>query len=190
MATIENNAFEIERRCIQLKFNTNMPGGGTLGYDGNPNNVVNGNTDGETLVYNVAQGSTFLQSSGEWWFKKSLPNTWVEIGGATNVASNVVTHDIPSGNTQEFYSLDLGNNKSFEWVVDTTNLGTGGTSLSKLSSLYNDPDMFSNEYSFLGDNMDMAIDITASGTDCVFEITNNEASTLTCSVKVEAMNAL
>lgn len=190
MASIENNAFEIERRCIQLKFNTNMPGGGTLGYDENPNNVVNGANNGETLIYNVAQGSTFLQSNGKWWFKKSLPNNWIEIGGATNVASNVVSHDIPSGNTQQFYSLDLGNNKSFEWVVDTTNLGTNSTSLSKLSSLYSDPDMFSNEYSFLGEDMAMDINITASGTNCVFEITNNEASTINCAVKVEAMNEL
>jgi len=190
MASIENNAFEIERRCIQLKFNTNMPGGGTLGYDSDPNGVTNGANSGETLIYNVAQGSTFLQSNGKWWFKKALPNNWIEIGGATNVASNVVTHDIPAGNTQQFYSLDLSNNKSFEWVVDTTNLGTDATSLSKLSSLYSDPNVFSNEYSFLGENMEMVIDITAAAGNCVFEITNNEAETIRCSVKVEALNEL
>jgi len=190
MASIDDNAFEIERRSIQLKYNTNMPSGGTLGWDNCPNDVSNGNTDGETLIYNVALGATFLQSNGKWWFKKSLPNTWIEIGGSTSVASNVVTKNIAAGNTEEFYSLDLSNNTSFEWVADTTNSGTGGNSLSKLSSLYHNSAMTSNEYSFLGENIDMDITITASGTNCIFEITNNEASTITSSVKVEAMNAL
>jgi len=188
MATIESNAFEIERRSIQLKFNTNMPGGGTLGYDGDPNSVTNGATLGQTLIYNVAMGATFLQSNGSWWFKKSLPNTWIQIGGATSVASNVVTYTIPAGNTQQFYSLDLGNNKVFEWVVDTE--ATSGNSLSKLSSLYNNAAITFNEYSFLGEDVDMDINITASGTNCLFTITNNEASAITCSVKVEALNEL
>lgn len=188
MASIDGNAFEIERRSIQLKFNTNMPDDTTLGYDGNPNSVTNGATDGQTLIYNVAQGATFMQSNGTWWFKKSLPNTWIEIGGATNVASNVVTHTIPAGQTQQFYSLDLSNNQSFEWVVDTT--AAGGNSLSKLASLYNNSQMSFNEYSVLGEDVAMDINITASGTDCIFQITNNEASSITCSVKVEGMNAL
>lgn len=188
MATIESNAFEIERRSIQLKYNTNMPGGGTLGYDGNPNSVTNGATSGQTLIYNVAQGATFMQSNGAWWFKKSLPNTWIQLGGATNVASNVVTYTIPAGNTQQFYSLNLTNNKSFEWVVDTT--AAAGNGLSKLSSLYTNSAVTFNEYSFLGENVDMDINITASGTNCLFAITNNEATAITCSVKVEALNEL
>ena len=60
MASINDNAFEIERRQIQLKYNTNMPDSTTLGYDGNPNSVVNGSTAGESLIYNVAMGATFL----------------------------------------------------------------------------------------------------------------------------------
>lgn len=188
MASIDGNAFETERRFIQLKFNTNMPDETILGWDNDPNTVVNGNTDGETLIYNVAMGASFLQSDGTLWFKKTLPNTWIEVGGATSVASNVVTHVIPAGNTQQFYSLALGNNQSFEWVVDTT--ATAGTALSKLSSLYNDPDMVFNEFSMLGYDVDMDINITASGTDCNFAITNNEATSITCSVKVDALNAL
>lgn len=188
MASIDGNAFETERRFIQLKYNTNMPDDTTLGWDNDPNTVVNGNTDGETLIYNVAQGASFMQSTGALWFKKALPNTWIELGGATSVASNVVTYVIPSGNTQEFYNLALSNNQSFEWVVDTT--ATAGSALSKLSSLYNDPDMVSNEFSILGYSVDMDIDITVSGTDCNFAITNNEATSITCSVKVDALNAL
>jgi len=188
MASIDGNAFEIERRFIQLKYNTNMPDDTILGWDNNPNTVSNGNTDGETLIYNVAMGASFLQSNGKLWFKKSLPNTWIEIGGSTSVASNVTTYVIPTGNTQQFYSLALSNNQNYEWTVDTT--ATTGTSLSKFSSLYNDPDMVSNEYSFLGEVVDMDVDITASGTNCNFSITNNEAASITCSVKVEAFNAL
>jgi hypothetical protein len=165
-----------------------MPDDTTLGYDGNPNSVVNGNTDGETLIYNVAQGSTFLQSNGKWWFKKTLPNTWIEIGGATSVATNVVTRTISSGATEQFYSLDLNNNENFEFIVDT--LYDGSKSLSRHSALYNDSAMTSNEYSFLGEMFDMDISITASGTDCLVEITNNESSDMVCSVKAEAFNEL
>lgn len=188
MASIDGNAFEIERRCIQLKYNTNMPDDTTLGYDGNPNSVVNGNTDGESLIYNVAMGSTFLQSSGKWWFKKSLPNTWIEIGGATSVASNVVTYTIPTGNTQLFYTLDLSNNQTFDFTIDTIH-GTD-RSYAKVAVLWADPDMEQNEYSFLGHDIDIDIVASESSGDALLNITNNEATDVTCSVKVEAFNAL
>lgn len=188
MASIDGNAFEIERRFIQLKYNTNMPDNTILGYDGDPNLVSNGATGGETLIYNVALGASFIQSNGTLWFKKALPNTWVELGGTTTITSDIVTYVIPPGNTKQFYSLDLNNNKSFEWIVDTT--AAAGTALSKLSSLYNNSVMTSNEYSMLGYNVDMDINITASGTNCNFLITNNEASDITCTVKVDALNAL
>lgn len=188
MASIDGNAFEIERRCIQLKFNTNMPDDTTLGWDNDPNTVSNGNTDGESLVYNVAMGSTFLQSNGKWWFKKSLPNTWIEIGGATSVSSNVVTYTIPAGNTQQFYSLDLTNNQNFDFTIDTVH--GSDRSYAKHAVLWADPDMEQNEYSFLGHNIDTTVTASGGGTTGVLEITNNEATDITCSVKVEAFNAL
>lgn len=190
MAEINNVAFEVERRFIQLKYNTNMPDGiSILGYDGNPNSVVNGDSEGQTLIYYVALGASFLQSNGNIWFKTGLPNTWIQLGSSTTVASSVVTYTIPPGVTQEFYSLALANNKNFEWVVSTTHAGED--SLSKLSSLYTNAEITSNEYSFLGHSIEMDINISVSGTDCVFEITNNEtAGDILASVKVECFNAL
>lgn len=188
MASIDGNAFETERRFIQLKYNTNMPDDTILGYDGNPNLVVNGDTDGQTLIYNVAMGASFLQSSGSLWFKKSLPNTWIEIGGSTSVASNVVSYVIPAGNTQLFYTLDLANNQNFDFIVDTVH-GTN-RSLAKLSVLWSDPSMEQNEYSFLGNYIDIDIVASESSGDCLFNVTNNEASDITVTVKVDAFNAL
>lgn len=188
MASIDGNAFEIERRQIQLKFNTNMPDETILGYDGDPNVVVNGNTAGESLIYNVAMGATFLQSSGSWWFKQALPNTWIQVGGATSVASNVVTHVIPAGNTQQFYSLDLSNNQTFEFIMDVVQ-GTD-RSVTKLSLLWSDPDMDYNEYSILGHNIRVDFEPSESGGNAIIEVTNNEASDVTVTMKVEAFSAL
>src|SRR6056297_3332847 len=114
MAKIDNLQFEIERRAIQLKYNTNMPDDTILGYDGNPNSVVNGNTPGETLIYNVAQGATFLQSNGDWWQKKALPNTWEKIGGVGSNTGQVASATIAPGTTQTFFTLDLNKNKTFD----------------------------------------------------------------------------
>lgn len=188
MASIDGNAFEIERRSIQLKFNTNMPDDTILGYDGNPNSVVNGNTDGETLIYNVAQGATFMQSNGTWWFKKALPNIWIEIGGATSVASTIATHTITAGNTQQFFSLDLTNNQAFELIVDTVH-GTD-RSFGRHAILWADPEMEQNEYSFLGQNIKIDVVAAESGGNCLISVTNNEASDVTVTIKAEAFNAL
>lgn len=81
MATVAENSFEIERRVILFKPTTTMPDNSLLGYDGNPNSVVNGNTPGETLVYNCPMGTMYIQSNGDEWRKKSTPNNWVELGG-------------------------------------------------------------------------------------------------------------
>lgn len=188
MASINDNAFEIERRQIQLKYNTNMPDSTTLGYDGNPNSVVNGSTAGESLIYNVAMGATFLQSNGNWWFKQALPNTWIQLGGATSVASNVVTYTIPAGNTQQFYSLNLTNNKNFEFVMEAVQ-GTD-RSLTKISLLWADPDMKFNEYSVLGHNIHVDFGPSESGGNAIIEVTNREATDVTVTMKVEAFNAL
>jgi len=188
MASIDGNAFETERRFIQLKYNTNMPDNSTLGYDGNPNSVTNGANGGETLIYNVALGASFLQSSGELWFKKSLPNTWIELGGSTSVASNVVTKTIAAGATELFYTLDLSNNQNFDFIVDT--IHGSDRSLAKVAVLWSDPEMEQNEYSFLGHNIHIDIVASESGGNCLFNITNDEATSVTVSVKVEAFSAL
>src|SRR6056297_1270111 len=149
MAKIDNLQFEIERRAIQLKYNTNMPDDTTLGYDGDPNAVVNGNTSGETLIYNVALGATFFQSDGTWRQKKALPNTWEEIGGTGSTTGQIVSHTIAPGDTETFYVLDLSKNQGFDFTV----LSTMGINRerSKIDAMYN-PDtdeMLFNTYSYL-----------------------------------------
>ena len=189
MATIASNAFEIERRLISLKYNTNMPDNTILGYDGDPNLVVNNSNPGQTLIYNVALGATFLQSTGQLWYKQELPCKWVLIGGSTTTLnSTVVTKTIAFGDTEVFYTLALSKNKNFEFMVEST-LGTS-KSYAKFSALYTGTDIVSTEYSFLGTDLDMEVVIEKVGTDCVLSITNNEATDLTCSVKVESLNEL
>lgn len=189
MASIDGNSFELERRSIQLKYSTNLPDDTTLGYDSDPNLVTNGANAGETLIYNIPIGASFLQSNGTLWYKQQLPNKWVIIGGSTTTLnSTVVTKTIASGDTERFYTLDLDNNKNFEFVVDTT--FDGSKSLSKHSVLYTGGEVLANEYSFLGGVFDYDITFTASGTDCLVDVANNEAAEIICSIKVETFNEI
>ena len=81
MATVEGNAFEIERRGYQWSMDNTLDDGQTsLLYDGNPNDVVDGRTPGESKLYSLLPGATFFQSNGTWWIKKSSPNTWEIVG--------------------------------------------------------------------------------------------------------------
>ena len=60
MPTTDILGFEIERRVIIFHRDTTMPDDTQLGYIGDPNNVINGNSDGETLLYNSPSGSKYL----------------------------------------------------------------------------------------------------------------------------------
>ncbi len=62
--------------------NTSMSaaqGGGTLGYNGDPNLVPVPplGTSGEQLIYNCAMGSAYQHSDGTIYDKTERPNTWV-----------------------------------------------------------------------------------------------------------------
>jgi len=83
--TIEGNQFEIERRVVLFKSTTTLPSGSPLGYNGNPNSVINGNSDGETLLYNSPIGTTYMQDSGVFWVKKVSQNIWEVLSGASLV---------------------------------------------------------------------------------------------------------
>ena len=63
MATLETLTFELERRSILFHKDTSMPDETQLGYNGDPNLAVNGNTDGETLIYNSPSGTRYLNKS-------------------------------------------------------------------------------------------------------------------------------
>ena len=186
MAKIDNLQFEIERRAIQLKYNTNMPDETTLGYDGDPNSVVNGNTSGETLIYNVAKGSTFFQSDGTWWLKAGLPNLWKEIGGAGSTTGQVISKTIAPNATEVFYVLDLNNNQCFDFTV----LSTMGTisERSKLDAMYsvNTDEVVFNTYSYLAKSspLDVVINIYSDSGNCILDIKNNESTDVTCEVQL------
>lgn len=96
MADVNGNFFEIQRRGYMWNKNSTLDDGITsMLWDNNPNNVVNGNTPGETKLYAMPIGGTFFQSDGTWWIKTTIPNTWTRIGTG---ASGVVTdHDALQG---------------------------------------------------------------------------------------------
>ena len=90
MATTEDNSFEIERRVIMFKSTTTLPNGSALGYNGDPNAAINGNTDGETLIYNCPVNTRYSEDNGSEWSKKNLPNTWIRLGSSTAIKWAIV----------------------------------------------------------------------------------------------------
>jgi hypothetical protein len=63
MATINELEFEIERRGIIFHKDTSMSNGLQLEYSGNPNNVINGSTPGESLIYNCPSGTVYIDKN-------------------------------------------------------------------------------------------------------------------------------
>jgi len=136
MATVDSNAFELERRGFQWSMNNTLDDGETsLLYDSNPNSVVDGNTDGETKLHSLLPGATYFQSTGEWWVKTGSPNTWglINIGGSGDTIvyelsakttsqvdalsaaiDNIPTFSLPNGsnNIINFFAADLSNNSN------------------------------------------------------------------------------
>jgi len=60
MPSTDQLGFEMERRIIIFHRDTTMPDDTQLGYTGNPNDVINGNTPGESLLYNAPSGTEYL----------------------------------------------------------------------------------------------------------------------------------
>lgn len=86
MPTTDELGFEVERRVIIFHKDTTMPDDTQLGYTGDPNNVINGNTPGETLLYNSPSGSKYLDKGltpHERWTKveDSAGGLWELEGG-------------------------------------------------------------------------------------------------------------
>ena len=78
--TVDQLWFETQRRAIIYKAGTVMPDDSLLGYEGDPNNVDQNNSDGELLIYYAGQGTLYQQSTGEMWRKTLTPNTWSQLG--------------------------------------------------------------------------------------------------------------
>lgn len=80
MPTTNELLFEVQRRIILFTKNTEMPDQTLLGYEGNPNNVVNGATAGQTLIYTCPRGTLYMQiDTGELWVKEAMQNVWVQV---------------------------------------------------------------------------------------------------------------
>lgn len=80
MATVEQNAFELERRGYQWSMNNTLDDGSTsLLYDNDPNQASNTGTDGEKKLYSLLPGATYFQSNGNLWLKTNTPNTWEQL---------------------------------------------------------------------------------------------------------------
>ena len=102
MADIASLQFELERRTVLFKKNTTMPDSSQLNFDGNPNTVSNGATQGETLIYNCPLGTHFQQSTGEMFYKTSLPNTWTQVGSGSGAVSKFTDlTDVPQTYTSQ-----------------------------------------------------------------------------------------
>ena len=83
MSSVAQNSFEIERRGIMWTPLITLNDGITsLGYDGNPNSVIDGNTPGETWLYSLPVGQFYKQSDATLWWKSGAPNSWINLGGA------------------------------------------------------------------------------------------------------------
>ena len=95
MADSVTNAFEIERRGIMWTPLITLNDGITsLGYDGDPNNVIDGNTPGESWLYSLPIGQFYKQSDATLWWKSEAPNTWINLSEGGGVG-DVENDDIP-----------------------------------------------------------------------------------------------
>ena len=99
MADANGNFFEIQRRAYMWNKNSTLDDKVTsMLWDGDPNNVVTGNTPGETKLYVMPPGAMFFQSSGDLWLKTGTPNTWELFGIST---SGIYDHGSLTGLTDD-----------------------------------------------------------------------------------------
>jgi len=133
MATVDGNAFEIERRGFQWSMNNTLDDGqSSLLYDGNPNNIVSGNTAGETKLYSLLPGGTYFQSTGEWWIKTSSPNTWSMLVTDSSLQSELTATDTVTYSQLTSLSAEL-----IDEIATATATSTALTALSsQLHDLY------------------------------------------------------
>ena len=111
MATVESNAFEIERRGFQWSMNNTLDDGqSSLLYDSNPNNTVSGNTAGESKLYSLLPGATYFQSTGEYWIKTGSPNKWALIttSDVLDTRLSALSADMQAGKSVRVNMTNLG----------------------------------------------------------------------------------
>ena len=142
MADASSNQFELERRALIWGPLTTLNDKVTsLGYDGDPNNVVQGNSDGEDWLYGLPVGQFYKQSNATLWWKTGSPNTWQQVdvggglGGDVSKVGTPVDNQVgvwtgdgtiegTSGLTYSGTALDVTGNITLTGTVDGINVGT------------------------------------------------------------------
>ena len=168
MATINSNAFELERRGFQWSMNNTLDDGNTsLLYDGDPNIIVDGNSLGETKLYSLLPGATYFETTGEWWIKTSSPNVWSQIAtgssgslGDTDTNISTLSADVAAlkadavhftlprgtGNLVNFLGINLSTSSTNLSTSEVICFDTSTTRCGKLViSAYNDSHYISTE---------------------------------------------
>jgi hypothetical protein len=99
-------------------------------------------------------------------------------------STNHVEKIIQPGQTEQFFDLDLSGNEAYDWNIKIRCMGK--SSITKITSLYNDDFIESTKYAFLGVRFNADTNILVSGgSSCSLSVTNNESELMTCSVKVK-----
>lgn len=102
------------------------------------------------------------------------------------INATLVEKTIPPGETEEFFALDLATYEAFDWNIKTIRLNDSARRIIKISSLYTGNDIESTKYALLGAILDTQVDISVSTDDhCVLTVTNNESSSIRCSIKLK-----
>jgi hypothetical protein len=120
MSDVLDSLFTEISRSPKLLHKNVMLSDGVLGYDGDPNAVVNGRTTGESLIYNSTAGTGYLQENVTpfvMWTKveSGAGGLWLQGGGKTEIAHGVINDDdivtyllfTGTANADDFYGLWL-----------------------------------------------------------------------------------
>jgi len=113
----------MERRIILFTPITTMPDDTSLGYNGDPNSAVPGNSAGEFLLYNSPNSTRYAefdasQNVSQEWYKKAQPNIWEWLGSG-DVSIGVI--NVGDGSANVFLSYDASGN-----IQLRTFIGSGG----------------------------------------------------------------
>jgi len=106
MADAVQNLFEIERRAIMWTPLITLNDGVTaLGWDADPNTVVDGNTPGESWLYSLPVGQFYKQSNANLWWKAGSPNIWIQLQGGTAIDHNLLNNLQGGNGFDEYFHL-------------------------------------------------------------------------------------
>ena len=119
MATVDSNFFEIQRRGYQWNAISTLDDGITsMGWDTDPNTVVNGNTPGETKLYAMPAGSMFFESGGLLWLKVQMPNTWITLNGDPAVSATLLhSQAVPAAVPGLSFSMAVCQSRIIDYAI-------------------------------------------------------------------------